>query len=413
MCAAFLPKKIPMPPAVHAGHGLGVAQHYFYNMLYRLAGWKLALMLMAAAIVAATVWYTSYLAKKIAAEERQRIEEWVQASRLLQSSTEPAAISFANTVLSNNEDMPIIATNDANEVVESINLDSAAMARNPSYLPDMLARLQAMREPILWEIGDSPRLTYKVYYGNTRLQDEVKAYPLVQLVVVALFAALIVGLIGTQHRSTQNRVWAGMAKETAHQMGTPLTSLQGWVEMLKDYPTVQPLVADMEKDVERLKLVSDRFGKIGSKPQLEFTDVVALVQGMVDYIRRRASNKVTIAFAPQAPAVHARLSPTLFDWVLENLLKNALDAIEGTGTITVHLAATSEGVVLDVTDTGKGIAPANLAKVFRPGFTTKKRGWGLGLSLCKRITEDYHGGRLFVKQSELGKGSTFRILLPG
>jgi signal transduction histidine kinase len=390
-----------------------VARAYFYKMLARFISWRTLLMLLALAIVGATVWYTVYLSKKISMEERQRVEEWVQASKVLQSSSDPASISFANTVQVNNEDIPIIATDAAGAIVDYLNLDSAAIARDSTYLPAMLKRLQGLREPILWEITAEPRLEYKVYYGNTKLLNEVRYYPLVQLLVVALFLVLIIALIGTQNRSTQNLLWAGMAKETAHQMGTPLTSLQGWVEMLKDYPDARPVVADMEKDVERLKLVSDRFGKIGSQPQLVLADVGSQVQTMVEYIRRRASNKVGIEYTPPPQPVGAQLSPTLFDWVLENLLKNALDAIEGIGTITIRLEQLAEGLVIDVTDSGKGIAAANLSKVFKPGFTTKKRGWGLGLSLSKRIIEDYHGGKLFVKHSEPGKGTTFRMVLPG
>ena len=386
---------------------------YFYTMLARFMSWRMLLLVLALAIVAATVWYTVYLSKKISVEERQRVEEWVQASKVLQSSSDPAAISFANTVQVNNEDIPIIATDAAGAIVDYLNLDSAAIARDSTYLPAMLQRLQGLREPILWEISAEPRLEYKVYYGNTKLLNEVRYYPLVQLLVVALFLVLIIALIGTQNRSTQNLLWAGMAKETAHQMGTPLTSLQGWVEMLKDYPDARPVVADMEKDVERLKLVSDRFGKIGSQPQLVQANVGSQVEAMVEYIRRRASNKVGIEYTPPPQPVEAQLSPTLFDWVLENLLKNALDAIEGAGTITIRLEQLAEGLVIDVTDSGKGIAAANLSKVFKPGFTTKKRGWGLGLSLSKRIIEDYHGGKLFVKHSEPGKGTTFRMVLPG
>ncbi|TAD82973.1 MAG: sensor histidine kinase [Bacteroidetes bacterium] len=382
-------------------------------MLARFGNWRTLLLLLAVGIVGTTVWYTTYLSKKIGSEERQRVEEWVQASQLLQSTSEPDAISFANTVQVNNEDIPIIATDSAGRIVEYKNLDTAAIASDATYLPTMLRRLQAQREPIRWQISLEPRLEYNVYFGNTKLLNQVRYYPLVQLVVMALFLALITVLITTQNRSTQNLLWAGMAKETAHQMGTPLTSLQGWVEMLKDNPDAREVLPDMEKDVERLKLVSDRFGKIGSQPQLVLANVSSQIAVMADYIRKRASNKVSIVYAPPAQPIEAHLSPTLFDWVLENLLKNALDAIEGSGGITISIEAMAESVVIDITDTGKGIGAANLGRVFKPGFTTKKRGWGLGLSLSKRIVEDYHRGKLFVKQSEPGRGTTFRIELPG
>jgi signal transduction histidine kinase len=235
---------------------------------------------------------------------------------------------------------------------------------------------------------------------------------LVQLLIVSLFIIITITALSTSFRSSQNQVWAGMAKETAHQLGTPLTSLQGWVEMLKENPGDEKMVIEMEKDVNRLKLVSDRFGKIGSTPHLEEHNVVAQVQSMIDYIKRRAPGKVQFSLdAADITSIPAHISPPLFDWVIENLLKNALDAMEGKGSIHVTMRAQDQQVQIDVTDTGKGIARQNIHKVFKPGFTTKKRGWGLGLSLSKRIIEQYHKGQLFVKQSEPGKGTTFRILL--
>jgi signal transduction histidine kinase len=251
-----------------------------------------------------------------------------------------------------------------------------------------------------------------VYYGNSPLLTEVQYYPVVQLLVVALFIVLIVSLITTQSKSTQNQVWAGMAKETAHQMGTPLTSLHGWMEMLREIPGNEPIIEDIEKDVFRLKLVSDRFGKIGSTPKLEPTLLKPLIEDMVVYIRRRASGKVQFEFKQRNDELEVLISPTLFNWVLENLLKNALDAMEGgAGKISIVVTEQVSTVNIDVTDTGKGISPANIKRVFKPGFTTKKRGWGLGLSLSKRIMAQYHKGELYVKNSEPGKGTTFRIVL--
>ena len=232
-----------------------------------------------------------------------------------------------------------------------------------------------------------------------------------QLLVVALFIILVLSLISTQNKSTQNQVWAGMAKETAHQMGTPLTSLQGWAEMLKQEPVNEPYIKDIEKDISRLVLVSDRFGKIGSTPQLEKTSLLPLVEEMIAYMKRRASGKVSFQLNTNVDNVPVLISPTLFNWVLENLIKNALDAMEGAGKIMITVDEQQKDVIVDVADTGKGISAANIKEVFRPGFTTKKRGWGLGLSLSKRIIEQYHKGSLFVKNSEPGKGTTFRIVI--
>jgi signal transduction histidine kinase len=266
--------------------------------------------------------------------------------------------------------------------------------------------------------------------------DEVRYYPLVQLFIVALFIFFTLYSITIRNKATQNQLWAGMAKETAHQLGTPVSSLEGWVEMLKESNTDPRTVQEIQKDVDRLKLVSDRFGKIGSKPQLEERDLIGQIRTMMEYIRKRAAGKVqfilqgpsplpgqpplalsigtnpvTDADLPLQERLEARISGPLFDWVIENLLKNALDAMEGKGSITVAIQDHEKEILIDVTDTGKGIAARNLQKVFKPGFTTKKRGWGLGLSLSKRVIEQYHKGQLFVRQSELGKGTTFRIIL--
>jgi signal transduction histidine kinase len=315
-------------------------------------------------------------------------------------------------VIINNEDMPLIATDEAGKVVDYRNLDSNKISRDPKYLEKKLTELKAEHPPIDWEISDSPRLLYKVYYGNTALLNEVQYYPLVQLLVVSLFIGLLIALITTQNKSTQNQVWAGLAKETAHQMGTPITSLRGWVEMLKEQQPDSDVVGELEKDVDRLKLVSDRFSKIGSQPQLEPTNLLTLLSDMMAYMKRRAPGKIQFDLQAPQEAVMANISPTLMNWVMENLLKNALDAMDGTGSITVKMTANDAHVTIDVTDTGKGISSGNLQKVFAPGFTTKKRGWGLGLTLSKRIVEQYHKGQLFVKQSAPGEGTTFRMIIP-
>lgn len=381
-------------------------------MINRLLNWRIFFFVVALAIVGVTVFYTRYLANKILREERQRVEEWVQANRTIQQSNSPDAISLANMVIINNEDMPLIATDNKNNIVDYRNIDSVKLLRNPEYLQQKLKQLQKEHPPIDWEISENPKIIYKVYYGNTALLNEVLYYPLVQLLVVALFIALLVLLLNTHNRSTQNQLWAGMAKETAHQMGTPITSLRGWVEVLKESEVNKDLVQELEKDVDRLKLVSDRFSKIGSQPQLEKTDLVALLQDILNYMKRRAPGKVQFEFSCPAQYIEVQASPTLINWVMENLLKNALDAMDGTGRITVQVQDQARQVVVDVSDTGKGISAAHLARVFAPGFTTKKRGWGLGLTLSKRIVEQYHQGTLTVKQSELGVGTTFRMILP-
>ena len=284
--------------------------------------------------------------------------------------------------------------------------------RDTGYIRERLKSFSSKNEPIEWSNPSNASEKNYYYYGNTALLNQVRYYPLVQLLIVGLFITVTLIALTTSFRSTQNQVWAGMAKETAHQLGTPLSSLQGWVEMLKDANADEMIVSEMEKDVNRLKLVSDRFGKIGSTPQLEEHDVVLQVNKMIEYIKKRAPGRIVFTLDVQdSGPVIARISPPLFDWVVENLLKNALDAMEGKGSINVTIKDSTTETHIDVTDTGKGISKQNIGKVFKPGFTTKKRGWGLGLSLSRRIIEQYHKGQLFVKHSEPGKGTTFRIIL--
>jgi signal transduction histidine kinase len=381
-------------------------------MMARFINWRVLFFLLALLIVGATLFYTRYLARKIEGEERQRVAEWIAATRVLQQSAELPAIDLSNLVIRHNEDIPLIATDQKGNIIDFHNMDSTLLATHKNYLEERLKEIKEENDPLEWELKKDPRELYYVYFGRTLLQKEVRYYPLVQLLLVGLFVALLVALITTQSLSTQNQVWAGMAKETAHQLGTPLTSLQGWLEVLREQKPGDAIMDEMEKDINRLKLVSERFGKIGSTPQLEIGDIVHLTEAIVAYMKRRASEKVIFKIHTDQPEIKIPISPTLLEWVLENLMKNALDAMEGKGTITINIKDDLTNVIMDVSDTGKGITSSNLQKVFKPGFTTKKRGWGLGLSLSKRIVELYHNGQLTVKYSEPGKGTTFRIVLP-
>ncbi|GAB2652974.1 HAMP domain-containing sensor histidine kinase [Flavihumibacter cheonanensis] len=381
-------------------------------MVSILTNWRSWLALLALSIVIGTIFYSRYLAKKIAQEERDKVELWVNASKAIFDNPD-MPLTLPNMIRNEQTNIPIIETNEKDSIVNYINLDSTEAALDPSYLSDKLREFKRNNEPFILVLSQEPYIANKYYYGNTRLLKEVKYYPIIQLVIVGLLITLLLLLLTTQHRSSQNQLWAGMAKETAHQLGTPLSSLQGWVEMLKESGGQEAITRELEKDVNRLKLVSDRFSKIGSIPNLEPTDIVVQVDAMLDYIKRRASGKIRFEFmAPPTGSLIIPLSATLFDWVIENLLKNALDAMEGQGQITVHIQDNEREVLIDVTDTGKGIPASHISRVFDPGFTTKKRGWGLGLSLSKRIIEQFHRGELSVKQSEPGKGTTFRILLP-
>lgn len=381
-------------------------------MIRPLFNWRTGLALIAIAIVSGTVFYSQYLARKIAGEERQKVEEYVEATKLLLVDNTGLSTKLVGIIITENKTVPIIVTDEKGHILDHVNLDSASVASDTNYVHKKLIEFRSQNPTIEWVDPLKSNEKNLYYYGHTSLLNQVRYYPLVQLFIVSMFILITILALTTSFRSSQNQVWAGMAKETAHQLGTPLTSLQGWVEILKDSHPDEKIVHEMEKDVNRLKLVSDRFGKIGSTPHLEKHNIVIQVSSMVEYIRKRAPGKVQFVMNTRnINEIYTMLSPPLFDWVIENLLKNALDAMVGKGTITLNIWQQEEQTFIDVTDTGKGIAKQNISKVFKPGFTTKKRGWGLGLSLSKRIIEQYHKGQLFVKQSEPGKGTTFRIVL--
>lgn len=388
-----------------------------------MLNWRSLLALIAIIIVSATIFYSQYLAKKIATEERQKVALWVDASKAILK--DPGMdLTLPNLIRNGQQSIPIIETNEADSISNYVNLDSARASIDKDYLYHNLKKFKSENAPLVIKLSDTPYIANRYYYGHTSLLDQVRYYPLVQLCIVAIFIFFTLYSITIRNKATQNQLWAGMAKETAHQLGTPVSSLEGWVEMLKESNTNPRTVQEIQKDVDRLKLVSDRFGKIGSKPQLEEKDLVGQIRNMMEYIKKRAAGKVQFTLqgpgqqippGPQASPIQekliAKISGPLFDWVIENLLKNALDAMDGKGNITVTIQESEKDILVDIADTGKGIAAKNLPKVFKPGFTTKKRGWGLGLSLSKRIIEQYHKGELFVRQSESGKGTTFRIVL--
>ncbi|MCB0777306.1 MAG: HAMP domain-containing histidine kinase [Chitinophagaceae bacterium] len=381
-------------------------------MLRQFLNWRTLLALLAILIVTGTIFYSQYLAKKIEREERQKVEQWVEASKSL-LDTNITDTRLPSKIIIDNDDIPIIVTDENDNILDFVNLDSVKVAHDKSYVQRKLSDFRSSgRKPFIYvDPYDSSKVT-RYYYGHTRLLNEVRYYPIIQLCIVALFIVIILLSLRSSYRSVQNQLWAGMAKETAHQLGTPVSSLEGWVEMLKETESDTKIVHELEKDVDRLRLVSDRFGKIGSTPQLEKVNIVEQINGMVDYMRKRAAGKISFKVNTNGLAViSADVSPPLFDWVIENLLKNSLDAMEGKGSIVVDIQEDTKNILIDVTDTGKGISKQNIASVFKPGFTTKKRGWGLGLSLSRRIISTYHKGEIFIKHSELGKGTTFRIVL--
>jgi signal transduction histidine kinase len=382
-------------------------------MFTPLFNWRTALAMIAIAIVTGTVFYSNYLSKKIAADEREKVAVWVQSLKTRAAVNDQAALDLTNAITSHNTTIPIIETDEQdNPSGQLLNIDTAALKKDSNFLRKKVREFKSQNDAIIVEVNKDPLIINKYYFGDSKLLREVKYYPLIQLLIVALFILITLITITTRHKSTQNQVWAGMAKETAHQLGTPLSSLQGWVELLKEMPGSEKIAAEMVKDVDRLKLVSDRFGKIGSIPQLESINIIEQIENMVAYIKRRAPEQISFSinsFGLKKMDVMA--NGPLFDWVIENLLKNALDSMEGKGSIQIKIKEEPAAVIIEVADSGKGISKQNLRHIFKPGFTTKKRGWGLGLSLSKRIIAQYHQGQLFVKNSELGKGTTFKIVL--
>ena len=382
-------------------------------MIQQWFNWRTLLALVAIFIVSGTVFYSNYLARKIAKEEKQKVSLWVEAQRTILNARPDTDLILASRLSAENDDIPIIETNEKDSLTNNyLNLDSAAVIENKKYLAEKLEEFKKLHAPIILVINEKPYMANHYYYGESKLQKEVRYYPIVQLLIVGLFIFITVNAQRSRYKNTQNQVWAGLAKETAHQLGTPVTSLEGWIEVLRETPGNESILPEIEKDVDRLKLISDRFGKIGSIPKLEEKNLVEQVNNMMVYIKKRASGRVKFALhTSNETHIPAMISPPLFDWVIENLLKNALDAMDGQGSINVTIVDEASSINIDVTDTGKGISKANIGNVFKPGFTTKKRGWGLGLTLTQRIVEQYHRGKIFVKNSEPGKGTTFRIIL--
>lgn len=381
-------------------------------MFVRWFNWRTLLAFAAIIIIGSSIIYSNYLAKKITADERRKIEQWAAAVRTNSNPNFTETHLTGKILTENSIEIPILLLTENDSLLDFRNLDSASILTDKNYLQEKIIAFKKLHQPIEWiNPFDSTQIN-KVYYGDSKLLREVRYFPIIQLIVGGLFVLIVVITQYNRYKSSQNQVWAGLAKETAHQLGTPVSSLQGWVEMLKEIKGNEKLVPEIEKDIQRLLLISDRFGKIGSTPITEEKNIIEQINNMIDYVKKRAGAKVNFQLnTNHETEIPAMISPPLFDWVIENLLKNALDAMDGKGTITIQIKDEVSNILIDVTDTGKGIDKKNIIKVFKPGFSTKKRGWGLGLTLTKRIIEQYHKGQIFVLKSEQGIGTTFRILL--
>ncbi len=319
--------------------------------------------------------------------------------------------TFISEVVVNTASAPVILTDEKMNVLNYGNIDSVKMD-DPDEVLNMITQMQRAHEPVVADLGEGVKRF--IYYDDSETLKQLRIFPFVQLGIFAAFLLISYFAFSNARRAEQNLVWVGMAKETAHQLGTPISSLEGWIEYLRELDGMkgnEKILTELESDVNRLSLVAERFSKIGSVPQLNTENVKATIERNVDYMRRRASDKAKMSIYCEDD-LQFNINKQLFDWVLENLLKNALDAMDGEGEIDVEVGTDSKSILIDITDTGKGVPKGKFETIFEPGYSTKRRGWGLGLSLTKRIVEEYHNGKIFVKQSEAGKGTTFRISLP-
>lgn len=384
------------------------------------------LIIAAAAVVALFMWFSDSLVSDLAAQERQRMELWADATRRLATDIQSADggdVDFMLRVIESNRTIPVLLTDGTDNILLHRNFslpeppDSSDLTyispQNLSYLEGRLRELKKSGNVIDIEIGPSSR--QHLYYEDSTLLRRLSVYPYVQTLVMLAFVATVYFAVTSTKKAEQNKVWVGLSKETAHQLGTPISSLMAWTQMLAAGGTDPAVVAEMDKDINRLAAIAARFSKVGSRPGLETGSPDRLAAGCTDYMRGRISRSVSIGLHCNADGVGCAMCEPLMEWVLENLIKNAVDAMDGAGRITISTAfdAGSGRVYIDVADTGKGLPRKMFKSIFRPGFTTKKRGWGLGLTLALRIVEDYHNGKIFVKSSEPGAGTTIRVELPG
>ena len=380
----------------------------------RLHNIRLLFIMVAVLIAFASVVVSHLLISDLAKEEATRMEVWAEAMRSLNAADEHTDLALVLKVINENHTIPVIVINRQGHVQTYRNVKLQGKNQADS-IKDAVAQAQRMRTDghVIRIMLDNRNDYIDVCYAESLLLRRLSWYPYVQLGVILLFAGLAVFALLTLKRAEQNHVWVGLSKETAHQLGTPISSLMAWMEIMKEAYPDDKLLSEMDNDVKRLQLIADRFSKIGSQPTPEQADLIAVLQRVVAYMDSRTSRTVVIMLHASAEKVMLNLNVSLFEWVIENLCKNAVDALEGrSGRIDIYVMQKEQTVVIDLVDTGKGIRQKDMKNVFRPGFTTKQRGWGLGLSLARRIVEEYHHGKIFVKQSEVGQGTTFRIILP-
>lgn len=385
----------------------------------------IGVLILSVVVVSVFLLYSDSLVKDLSEQERERMQIWADATREivnLGNSEAPAGtgVDFLLSIIERNRTIPVLLTDDDGEIIMQRNFslpespDSLALFSlsdvNREFLMKKLDKLRDSPNVIEIDMGDAGRQW--LYYEDSKVLKSLSFYPYVQVLVLLAFVLIVYYAVSSTKRAEQNKVWVGLSKETAHQLGTPISSLMAWMELLEESGVSPETVAEMNKDVKRLSTIASRFSKIGSKPSMEPHDLNEIVGHAAEYMSSRISRRISLKVNPWNSPLTVTLSPPLTEWVMENLIKNAVDAMEGSGNITVNIRPEKNTAVIEITDTGKGIARKNQKAIFNPGFTTKSRGWGLGLTLTKRIIEDYHGGLIYVKKSELGVGTTFAIELP-
>ncbi len=394
----------------------------FHNIYDSRRIWKMVLLAVSLILVAVFIYFSNTLVKDLAKQERERMQIWADATRELTTSTD-TDVEFLFRIIRGNRNIPVLLVDDHENIIEQRNFklpepsDTSKMSieeysqMNKDFLAKKLQKLRNSSNKIEIEIDKDTH--QMLYYEDSDVLRRLAYYPYIQLAVMLLFLGVAYFALISVKRAEQNRVWVGLSKETAHQLGTPISSLMAWTQMLESMGIDKEIITDMDTDVHRLSVIADRFSKIGSMPDKELTFINESVESSLAYMRTRIPKHVTLTIhADEDKNCGVMLCQSLFEWVMENLTKNAVDAMEGKGSIDIVVTSDDKHAHLYIKDTGKGIARKNFKNVFNPGFTTKKRGWGLGLTLVKRIIEEYHGGKIYVKESEVGKGTTFAIEIP-
>ena len=373
---------------------------------FKIGAWVVAFI-----IVATSLLFTNRLAEKLTLEQHRKMEIWAEAMRQFVNATEETEhVDFLWKIIEENDNIPVLIADQADQIVTTRNFAHVPEENADAYYAKELKRLKGLRKPIEISLGDNQK--QYIYYDDSNLLKQLAYFPYIQLSVIAIFLIGVLMALATTKNAEQNRVWVGLSKETAHQLGTPISSLLAWIEILKNNYPDDSMIDDMGNDINRLKTIAERFSKIGSKSEFELVSINDTLRQSVQYMQKRSSQMVTYTLTETEPTIQTQLCVPLFEWVIENLCKNAIDAMDGKGSIQIETTIDErKHVIIDITDIGKGIDKRQFKTIFKPGYTTKRRGWGLGLSLAKRIIEEYHHGKIFVKQSALNKGTTFRIIL--